>query len=140
MSNAKDAKNKPVEITLGEKVYKIRFTLNSFIELEDIYESIDKAMEALQGDVVINKETGKPEMIPNPDEKSDIKEIEKRNPNFKALRNMLWAGMIPDNPTITSAEVGNLLTFANMQYVMTKVNVALINSMPEKVGEDELKN
>ena len=142
MSNAKDAKNKPIEITLGEKVYKIRFTLNSFIELEDIYESIEGAMEALQGDIVLDKETGKPVMISNPDEKSDVKEIEKRNPNFKALRNILWVGMIPDNADITPKEVGNLMTFANMQYVMTQVNKALINSMPEKVADqdDDLKN
>ena len=141
MSNAKDAKNKPVEITLGEKIYKIRFTLNSFIELEDLYDSIEGAMEKLQGDVVLDKETGKPVMIDNPDKTSKDKKIEKRNPNFKALRNILWAGMIPDNTEITPKEVGNLLTFANMQYIMTKVNKALINSMPEKVGEeDDLKN
>ena len=137
MSNAND---KPIEIKIGEDVYKIRFTLNSFIELEDIYESIDKAMEALQGDVVINKETGKPEMIDNPDTKSKIKKIEKRNVNFKSVRNILWAGMIPDKPEITKTEVGNLLNFKNITEIMTAVNTALINSLPEKVGEDELKN
>ena len=142
MSNAISAKNKPVEIKIGEETFKIRFTLNSFIELEDIYGSIDKAMEALQGDKVIDKETGKPVMVDNPDKKAKDKKIEKRNPNFKALRNILWAGMIPDNPVINPAEVGNLLTFANMGDVMEKVNIALINSMPEKVAEEdgELKN
>jgi hypothetical protein len=142
MSNAISAKNKPVEIKIGDEIYKIRFTLNSFIELETIYGSIDKAMEALQGDIVIDEITKKPVMVDNPDEKSKIKKVEKRNVNFKAVRSILWAGMIPDNPTITPIEVGNLLTFVNMTDIMLKVNEALVNSLPEKVAEEdgELKN
>jgi len=140
MSNAISAKNKPVEITLGGKVIKIRFTLNSFIELEALYGSIDKAMAKLQGDIVYDEITKKPVMIENPDKKSKDKLIEKRNPNFSVIRNIAWAGMIPDDPDITSRDVGNLITFENMGDLITKVNEALLNSMPEKVGEDDLKN
>jgi len=138
MSNAISAKNKPVEIKLDDKTVKIRFTLNSFIELEEIYGSIEKAMDALQGDIVIDEKTGKPVMIPDPDD--NTKKIEQRTVNFKHVRNMLWAGMLPDNPDITPTQAGNLLDFVNIKDAVQKVMEAFRNSIPEKVGEADLKN
>jgi hypothetical protein len=139
MSNANSIKNKAQEVKIGDQTYKIRFTLNSFIELEDMYGSLDNAFEAFKGEVVKDKETGLPVMIADPDDAS--KKVEKVNISFKVIRNILYAGLIADQE-ITKEEVGNLLTPGNMEEILPKVNKALLNSLPEKVNEqdDELKN
>jgi hypothetical protein len=135
MSNAKSIRNKPIDVKIGDETYKIRFTLNSFIELEDIYGSINEAMDALKGKPVIDKKTGKVEQMDDPDNKG--KKMDKVMPNFKAVRDIFWTGLIAEHKDITKEDVGNILTMENITEVMPKINEALLNAFPEKVGEDE---
>ena len=130
MSNAKNVRVKPVEIEIDGEKYEMKYDFNAFIELEEMYGSIDEAMEAVQGEVVKNKD-GKPEMI----EDDDGKKVEKRKFSLKAMRDFLWSGMHFGNSKITKRDVGKLLEFGNFQYVVTEMMKAITGALPEKVDD-----
>jgi len=50
-SNIKNVRVKPVELKIDDDIYQIKYDFNAFIELEEIYGSIEEAMEAMQGKV-----------------------------------------------------------------------------------------
>jgi hypothetical protein len=139
MSNAKSVKPESVEITIGGKTYVIRFTLNSFIELEETYGDVESAMKALSGEIIIDEATGMAVMEDITDEKTgEKKQVEKRKVSFKVVRDMLYAGLISAQPSITKADVGNF-EFSDFSSIMEKLMKALTGSLPES-KEENVKN
>jgi len=101
MANVKDVKSKAVKITLTDGVEReIRFTLNAMAELEDRYGSVDEAFKQLD------------------------------NNSIKALRCVLWAGLIHEDPSLTEQQVGNLIDIQYMQDLMTSLGSAFDANMP----------
>jgi len=140
MSNAKNVRVKPVEIEIDGVKHQIKYDFNAFIELEEIYGSIEEAMGAVQGEVIKDKD-GKPEMV-EVEEKNENGEIvkvkvEKRKFSLKAMRDFLWSGMLFGNSKITKREVGKLLEFGNFQYVVTEMMKAITGALPEKVDDEK---
>ena len=133
MANAKNVRVKPVELNINGKLYTLKYDFNAFIELEEIYGSIDEALAKLQGEVILDKD-GKPIIIQD----KDGKDIEKRNISFKALRDFLWSGLLYGNENITKKEVAHMLEFSNFSDIADKMIEAIKASLPEKV--DDVKN
>jgi hypothetical protein len=102
MANIKDVKSKAVKITLTDGVEReIRFTLNAMAELEDRYGSVDEAFKQLD------------------------------NNSIKALRCVLWAGLIHEDPSLTEQQVGNLIDIQYMQNLTASLGAAFDANMPE---------
>lgn len=102
MANLKDAKSKAVKITLTDGVERtIKFTLNAMAELEDRYGSVDEAFKQLD------------------------------NNSIKAVRCILWAGLIHEDPDLTEQQVGNLIDIQYMQELMSSLGKAFDADMPE---------
>jgi len=133
MANAKNVRVKPVELNINGKLYTLKYDFNAFIELEEIYGSIDEALAKLQGEVVLDKD-GKPVIIKDKDDK----DIEKRNISLKALRDFLWSGLLYGNENITKKDVAHMLEFTNFSEITEKMMEAINASLPEKV--DDVKN
>lgn len=101
MSNVKDIKSKEVKITLTDGVERrLLFDLNAMAELEDRYGSVDNAFEALQEN------------------------------SIKALRCVLWAGLIHDNPELTEHTVGSLIDIQWIESIVGTLSEAFDTSMP----------
>lgn len=101
MSNVKDVKSKDIKITLNDGVERtIKFTLNALAELEDRYGSVDEAFKQLD------------------------------NNSIKAVRCVLWAGLIHEDPELTEQQVGNLIDTQYMQELMASLNDAFDSDMP----------
>ena len=136
MSNARSVKPKSVNIQIGDETYTIRFTLNSFIELEEMYGDVESAMKSLSGEVITD-ENGTIIFEEITDEKTgEKKSVEKRKVSFKAVRNMLYAGLISAQPNITKEVVGNF-EFSDFSGIMTKLMEALTGALPENKEENE---
>lgn len=102
MSNVKDVKSKDIKITLNDGVERtIKFTLNALAELEDRYGSVDEAFKQLD------------------------------NNSIKAVRCILWAGLIHEDPELTEQQVGNLIDIQYMQELMASLGEAFDADMPE---------
>lgn len=109
MANLKDIKNQPVKITLTDGVERtLRFTLNAMAELEDRYGSVDTAFAKL-------------------DEGS-----------IKAVRFILWAGLMHEDPNLTEQQVGNLIDVQYLQELMNSVETALDSDLPEQEAPAKL--
>lgn len=102
MANVKDIKSKAVKITLTDGVERtIKFTLNAMAELEDRYGSVEEAFKQLD------------------------------NNSIKAVRCILWAGLIHEDPDLTEQQVGNLIDIQYMQELMASLGDAFDADMPE---------
>ena len=102
MANVKDVKSKAVKITLTDGVERtIKFTLNAMAELEDRYGSVEEAFKQLD------------------------------NNSIKAVRCILWAGLIHEDPDLTEQQVGNLIDIQYMQELMASLGDAFDADMPE---------
>ena len=109
MANLKDVKTEPVKITLLDGVERtLRFTLNAMAELEDRYGSVDAAFAEL--------------------DKGSI----------KAVRFILWAGLMHEDPNLTEQQVGNLIDIQYMQELMNSVETALDTDLPEQAEPAKL--
>lgn len=102
MSKALDLKGKKIPITLGCKQRTLKFDLNSFAEIEDMYGSVDAALKILG--------TG----------------------SIKAVRNILWAGLIheelDDNTgkyKITPIDVGAMIELEQIPEIATRLKDAM---------------
>lgn len=101
MANVKDVKSKAVKITLTDGVERtIKFTLNAMAELEDRYGSVEEAFKQLD------------------------------NNSIKAVRCILWAGLIHEDPDLTEQQVGNLIDIQYMQELMASLGEAFDSDMP----------
>jgi hypothetical protein len=101
--NAGDIINdkKSFPLTLGEKNRNIKFDLNAFIELEDKYGSIDSALKELD------------------------------NGNIKAIRTILWAGLIHEDESLTEKQIGKWVDFENLSSVAESLGKGLVAAMPD---------
>jgi hypothetical protein len=100
--NVQDIKSKTVPLVLQDgKERHLRFTLNAMAELEEKYGSIEKAFERVE-----------------------------KNSSVVALRFILWAGLIWEDPDLTEREVGDLIDIAYMQELIGTLGSALNSDMP----------
>lgn len=108
MSNVGDVKQKKVGVTLGGEKRIVKYDLNSFAVLEEIYGSVDNAMKALE------------------------------EGSIKAVRTVLWAGLIHEKmgdngePAITQIQVGSWIGLGDLEVVSDAVRDALDASTPKK--------
>ena len=98
---AAELRNKGIKFTLGNKEYELKFNMNTFCELEEIYGDINKAFEDLQ-----------------------LMKI-------KAIRALLYAAIKVEDDTVTLKSVGDLLQLGDLERLGTVINEALSESMPE---------
>ena len=102
MANLDEVRSKKIEITLNDGVKReLRFTLNAMAELEDAYGSVDKAFEALE-----------------------------QNNSIKALRKMLWTGLLHEENPMTEQQVGMLVDIQYMSALIDSLNGAFVSDMP----------
>lgn len=100
---------KPVKVKINGKVYKFKYTINSLCELEETtqYKDMSQLMAASQAG------------------------------SIAAVRAMVWAGLIWDNPDLTIDEVGESMgDLQGMQKFADAVGKAFVASVPD-VPKDE---
>lgn len=105
---AVELKNKGIKFKLNEKEYELKFDMNTFCELEDVYEDINKAFEDLQ------------------------------NRKIKAIRALIYSAIKSEDESVTLKEVGRMLTLNDMERLGATINEALNIAMPvieENMGE-----
>ena len=101
-------KFKPVRFELNEEVFTIDYTMNALIEIEDIYEDLNTAMQDLM------------------------------KQKIKAVRIWLWAGLIENHPELTQKQVGSMINMGNLEYVCEVIGKGVQQDMPEaKEGEEK---
>lgn len=88
-------------LELGGKTRNVKFDLNAFIELEDKHGSIDLALEELD------------------------------KGNIKAIRTILWAGLLHEDDTLTEKQIGKWVDFANLGEVAEGLGKGLVASLPD---------
>lgn len=91
-----------------DKERKLNFDLNAFCELEEMFGDIDKAFKALD------------------------------KGSMKAVRALLYAGLVSDDETLTLKQVGSMINIGNIEEISKMISEALNNSMPE-VNEEEIE-
>ncbi|MBP1920325.1 hypothetical protein [Youngiibacter multivorans] len=97
----KELKDKGIKFTLNEKDYELKFNLNTFCELEDIYGDLNKAFEDLQ------------------------------RMKIKAVRALVYAAVKVEDDSVTLKSVGSLLGLDDLERLGTVINKALSIAMPE---------
>ena len=102
MAKANDVREEKqtVSIELGGEERNLKYDLNAFAELEDMYGSPQKAMDALE------------------------------EGSFKSLRALVWVGLLHENPDLTERTVGSWLDLNNMKLVAEKIGQAINKAMP----------
>ncbi len=101
MSNLSDIRAKKTPVKLGDKTYHLHYDLNAFAELEEIYGSVETAMNTLaEGSV-------------------------------KAIINVLWAGLIHENETLTQKEVGRMFDLSQVKQIGELINTAINEAIPK---------
>lgn len=98
---ASEIKNKGIKITIENKDYELKFYMNTFCELEEIYGDINQAFEDLQ------------------------------NRKLKAIRALIYSAIKAEDESVTLREVGKMLTLSDMEKLGTAINEALNIAMPE---------
>lgn len=71
---------------------------------------------------------------------NSFKVVDFLNIDATRLRAMLWAAILTDQPDVTLEDVGNLLTYSDIQDVYSKLLEAWTGSRPEPKKEDEEEN
>lgn len=99
MSNVNKVKREKVFIEL-DKQRELKYTLNSFAEMEDKYGTVDDA----------------------------LKEMEKGS--IKAVRFMLWAGLIHEDDELTEKQVGKLVELQDLESLSSKMNDVMTTDLP----------
>jgi hypothetical protein len=98
---ASELKNKGVKFNLKGKEYELKFDMNTFCELEEVYGDINQAFEDLQ------------------------------NKKIKAVRALIYSAVKTENESVTLQEVGQMLTLNDMEKLGAAINEALSIAMPE---------
>lgn len=101
---------KPTKVKINGKIYAFKYTVNSLCELEEStqYKDINQLMAAVQ--------TG----------------------SIAAIRAMVWAGLIWDQPDLTTDEVGGFMgDLSGMQKFAEAVGKAFVASSPEAPKGDD---
>ena len=103
MANLKDVKRKVIKITLADGVERtLKYDLNAMAEMEDRYGTLDDAFKALD------------------------------NNSIKAVRFVLWVGLVHEDPSLTEQKVGSLIDINYMQELMSSLGDALSEDMPSE--------
>jgi hypothetical protein len=111
MSKVKDVKSSPIKVTLTDGVEReLRFTLNAMAELEDKYGSVEKAFNALEEN------------------------------SIKALRFILFVGLMADDTDLTEQQVGNLIDMQSMETLMAALTEAFGNDMPADSKKEAIED
>lgn len=97
--NIKDVRAKGIPVVL-DKPRTLKFTLNSFAELEDKFGSIDAAMEVLQSG------------------------------SIKSMRTLLWTGLMHEDAALTEIEVGNFIGIQDLEDLANAISQAMGEAMP----------
>lgn len=105
MGNVRDIRAKLIPMQL-DKERHLKFDLNAFAELEELYGDINTAFEEMQ------------------------------KGSIKAIRAMLWCGLIHEDKTLTLEQVGEMVHLGNINEVMNAITQAISEAMP-KVDETE---
>lgn len=101
MSNLNDVRGKVTTVTLKDGVERaLVYDLNAMAEMEDRYGSVDAAFEKLDQN------------------------------SIKAVRFMLWAGLIHAEPELTEKQVGSLIDISFLQELTNSLGEAFSNDMP----------
>jgi hypothetical protein len=98
---AAELKNKGIPFHLGDREYELKFDMNTFCELEEVYGDIHKAFEDLQ------------------------------NMKIKAIRALIYAAVKVENENVTLRDVGSMLSIKDMEALGETINQALSKAMPE---------
>ncbi|WP_040210859.1 tail assembly chaperone [Clostridium polynesiense] len=98
---ASELKSKGVNFRLADKEYELKFDMNTFCELEEVYGDINKAFDDLQ------------------------------NRKIKAIRALIYSAIKAEDESVTLKEVGRMLTLNDMERLGTAINEALSVAMPE---------
>lgn len=105
---ASELKNKGIKFMLGDKEHELKFNMNTFCEIEEIYGDLNKFFDDLQ----------------------DMK--------IKAIRALIYAAVKIDNEDATLKSVGDKLSIQDLERLGSAINEALSMAMPEaneNVGE-----
>jgi hypothetical protein len=89
-----------------DKERNLKYDLNAFAELEERFGSVQKAFE----------------------------ELEKQK--LKAVRAVLWAGLIHEDPKLTEQQVGAMLSFGDLATILPAVTEAITAALPQVDGDD----
>ena len=98
---ASELKNKGIKFMLGDKEHELRFNMNTFCEIEEIYGDLNKFFDDLQ----------------------DMK--------IKAIRALIYAAVKIDNEDATLKSVGDKLSIQDLERLGSAINEALSMAMPE---------
>ncbi len=105
---ASELKNKGIKFMLGDKEHELKFNMNTFCEIEEIYGDLNKFFDDLQ----------------------DMK--------IKAIRALIYAAVKIDDEAATLKSVGDKLSIQDLERLGSAINEALSMAMPEaneNVGE-----
>lgn len=101
MANVEVVKEKDTKITLADGIERtLKYDLNALAELEDRYGSVDAAFDAMDND------------------------------SIKAIRCVLWAGLIHEDENLTEKQVGSLIDMAFLRDMVGTLGNALASDMP----------
>ena len=98
---AAELKNKGIKFPLGNKEYELKFNMNTFCELEEIYGDLNIAFDDLQ------------------------------KMKMKAVRALIYAAIKTEDETVTLKGVGETLKLSDLETLGTAINQALNQAMPE---------
>lgn len=103
MSNLRSVKPRVTKITLNDGVEReLLFTLNAMAELEERYGDVQSAFDALDSG------------------------------SFKAIRFMLWAGLVHNDENLTEMQVGKLIDMSTLQEMVDSMTSAISDNLPEE--------
>jgi hypothetical protein len=150
-----------VSITLGDKEYTLKYDMNAFCELEKFYDSIDSIIQMLLGtgsevnlgNVAYNGITIAPDDITI--DKIPMSSFMKAQNQIKTAKHadtlrLLWAGTLHDHAifdeygeitgyTISRAELGKYIGFANLREVNNKIATAILQDLIPIITEETKK-
>jgi len=98
---AAELKNKGIKFKPKGNEYELKFDMNTFCELEEVYSDINKAFEDLE------------------------------NRKIKAIRVLISSTIKAEDESVTLKEVGRMLTLSDMERLGTAINEALVIAIPE---------
>ena len=90
-----------------DKERTLYYDLNAFVELEEKFGSINDALKALS------------------------------EASVKALRTILWVGLIHEDPGLTECQVGAMVDFTALNEITEKINEAIMDALPPMTPEEQ---
>ncbi len=97
-----------VALTAGDKEYRVSYGVNALCELE---EAFDKSVQKIVD-----------------------QDLNGANVSMRAVRRVVWAGLIDQHPEITLKEAGAIADSAGVQACMDAISAAFKLAFPEAKG------